>query len=208
MTSRYASSSDSGSTSGVTARKIAKTCCETARYFWKSGRTIDQLRAEANRARHRDRRAHAERARLVAGGRDDAARCRAAADRDRLARAGRADRAARPTRRTRPCRRGDAPRQGSIAYHAFMIATSKLWLRLGLCCNNSRRPAGGISPTRCKHAGPSARSLQGGTSPEQHQAAHEERSECRGVFFGRRQPHQFSEHGRLAAVRSDLHDET
>ncbi len=40
VTSRYASSSDSGSTSGVTSRKMANTCCDTARYFWKSGRTM------------------------------------------------------------------------------------------------------------------------------------------------------------------------
>ncbi len=40
VTSRYASSSDNGSTSGVTSRYSAKICCDTARYFWKSGRTI------------------------------------------------------------------------------------------------------------------------------------------------------------------------
>jgi hypothetical protein len=40
VTSRYASSSDSPSTSGVTDRKISKTCLETATYFEKSGRTI------------------------------------------------------------------------------------------------------------------------------------------------------------------------
>ena len=38
------------------------------------GRDDRQLRAEPDGARHRDRRPHAERARLVAGGRDDAAR--------------------------------------------------------------------------------------------------------------------------------------
>ena len=38
-----------------------------------------------HRARHRHRRAHAERPRLVAGGGDDAARCGRAADGDRLA---------------------------------------------------------------------------------------------------------------------------
>jgi len=40
VTSRYASSSDIGSTSGVIDRKIAKTCCDTARYLLKSGWTI------------------------------------------------------------------------------------------------------------------------------------------------------------------------
>ena len=40
VTSRYASSSESGSTSGVTSRKRAKTCCDTAPYFLKSGRRI------------------------------------------------------------------------------------------------------------------------------------------------------------------------
>ena len=39
VTSRYASSSDSGSTAGVTARKRSNTCCETARYLRKSGGT-------------------------------------------------------------------------------------------------------------------------------------------------------------------------
>ena len=38
--SRYASSSDSGSSRGVTSRKIRKTTCDTARYFVKSGRTV------------------------------------------------------------------------------------------------------------------------------------------------------------------------
>ncbi len=40
VTSRNASSSDSGSTSGVTVRKISNTCDETAAYFLKSGRRI------------------------------------------------------------------------------------------------------------------------------------------------------------------------
>ena len=40
VTSRYASSRDSGSTSGVTSRKIAKTCRETAPYLEKSGGTM------------------------------------------------------------------------------------------------------------------------------------------------------------------------
>ena len=40
MTSRYASSRDSGSTSGVTSRKIEKTAFDAARYFEKSGRTM------------------------------------------------------------------------------------------------------------------------------------------------------------------------
>ena len=40
VTSRYASSSDSGSTSGVTARKRSNTCRETVRYLAKSGGTI------------------------------------------------------------------------------------------------------------------------------------------------------------------------
>ncbi len=40
VTSRYASSSDRPSTSGVTSRKIANTAAEAARYFWKSGRTM------------------------------------------------------------------------------------------------------------------------------------------------------------------------
>jgi hypothetical protein len=43
VTSRYASSSDSGSTSGVTLRNNAKTCCETARYFAKSGGTMTSV---------------------------------------------------------------------------------------------------------------------------------------------------------------------
>ena len=42
-----------------------------------------ELRAEAHRARHRNRRTDAERARLVAGGRDDAALLGIAADGDR-----------------------------------------------------------------------------------------------------------------------------
>ena len=40
VTSRYASSSESGSTRGVTSRKIANTCRDTSAYFAKSGRTI------------------------------------------------------------------------------------------------------------------------------------------------------------------------
>src|SRR6516225_277662 len=40
VTSRYASSSDSGSTSGVTSRKIAKTTLDATLYREKSGRTI------------------------------------------------------------------------------------------------------------------------------------------------------------------------
>src|SRR5438445_8552793 len=40
VTSRYASSSDSGSTSGVTSRKIAKTVCDTVLYRVKSGGKI------------------------------------------------------------------------------------------------------------------------------------------------------------------------
>jgi len=40
VTSRYASSSESGSTSGVTDRKISNTCFDTLRYFEKSGATI------------------------------------------------------------------------------------------------------------------------------------------------------------------------
>jgi hypothetical protein len=40
VTSRYASSSDNGSTSGVTDRKMAKTCCDAARYFWNCGGTM------------------------------------------------------------------------------------------------------------------------------------------------------------------------
>ena len=40
VTSRYASSSDSGSTSGVTRRKMANTACDAARYRLKSGLTI------------------------------------------------------------------------------------------------------------------------------------------------------------------------
>ena len=105
VTSRYASSSDSGSTSGVTARKIAKTCRETARYFAKSGPDEHRVRAQPDRARHRHRRADAERARLVARGGDDAARFGPPADRHRLARAATDRRAARPTRRRHPCRR-------------------------------------------------------------------------------------------------------
>ena len=40
VTSRYASSSDSGSTSGVTARKSSNTACDAVRYRAKSGRTM------------------------------------------------------------------------------------------------------------------------------------------------------------------------
>ncbi len=39
VTSRYASSSESGSTSGVTDRKISNTDADTSRYFRKSGLT-------------------------------------------------------------------------------------------------------------------------------------------------------------------------
>ena len=85
VTSRYASSSDSGSTSGVTARKIANTACEAARYLLEVRPDDDELRAEPHGARHRHRRAHAERARLVARRRDDAALVGVAADGDRLA---------------------------------------------------------------------------------------------------------------------------
>ena len=40
VTSRYASSNDIGSTSGVIDRKMANTCCDTVRYLLKSGCTI------------------------------------------------------------------------------------------------------------------------------------------------------------------------
>jgi len=40
VTSRYASSSERGSTSGVTLRKMSKTCCDTVLYFAKSGGTM------------------------------------------------------------------------------------------------------------------------------------------------------------------------
>ena len=60
VTSRYASSSESGSTSGVTARKIAKTCCETARVLLEVRPQDHEVRAQAHGARHRDGRAHAE----------------------------------------------------------------------------------------------------------------------------------------------------
>src|SRR3954468_16676126 len=40
VTSRYASSSESGSTRGVTRRKIANTACDAARYRLNSGLTI------------------------------------------------------------------------------------------------------------------------------------------------------------------------
>ncbi len=39
VTSRYASSSESGSTSAVQERRIAITCCDTLRYLEKSGET-------------------------------------------------------------------------------------------------------------------------------------------------------------------------
>ena len=58
---------------------------ETARYFWKSGRT---MMSDGHSRTARDignRRAHAKRARLVAGRRDHAALGRIAADDDRLA---------------------------------------------------------------------------------------------------------------------------
>ena len=70
------------------------------------GRHDDERRAEAHGRRHRHRRAHAERARFVAGGRDDAAAIRAGRRRPPAARAATGCRAARPTRRTRPCRCG------------------------------------------------------------------------------------------------------
>src|SRR5205085_3213816 len=40
VTSRYASSSERGSTSGVTSRKIENTAVDAALYRWKSGLTI------------------------------------------------------------------------------------------------------------------------------------------------------------------------
>src|SRR5687768_4054778 len=43
VTSRYASSSDNGSTRGVTERKISKTAWDASRYLLKSGRTITSV---------------------------------------------------------------------------------------------------------------------------------------------------------------------
>ena len=85
VTSRYASSIDSGSTSGVTARNSSKTVVDTRLYFDMSGRTTTSCGQLRSAARHRHRRADAERARLVAGRGDDAALADAAADDDRLA---------------------------------------------------------------------------------------------------------------------------
>ena len=86
VTSRYASSSDSGSTSGVTSRKIENTAFDAARYFVKVRPDDDERRAEPDGPRHRHRRVHAERARLVARGGDDAASGRAGRRRRRACR--------------------------------------------------------------------------------------------------------------------------
>ena len=106
VTSRYASSSDSGSTSGVTERKISNTAVDAVAVLLEVGPDDDQVRAEPHRARHRDRRAHAEHARLVARRRDDAALVAGRRRRRPACRAAPDCRAAPRTRRTRPCRRG------------------------------------------------------------------------------------------------------
>ena len=85
VTSRYASSSDSASTSGVTDAEDREHLLRHRAVLLEIRADDREVRAEADRARHRNRRAHAELARLVAGGRDHAARLRRAADRHRLA---------------------------------------------------------------------------------------------------------------------------
>ena len=85
VTSRYASSSDNGSTSGVTSRKMRKHLLRHRAVLLEVGPHDDERRAQPHRARHGNRRPHAERPRLVAGGRDHAPRRRVAAHRDRLA---------------------------------------------------------------------------------------------------------------------------
>ena len=85
VTSRYASSSDSGSTSGVTSRKIANTAVRCGLVPREIGRHDDERRAQPDRLRHRHRRADAERPRLVARRGDDAALVGLAADGERLA---------------------------------------------------------------------------------------------------------------------------
>ena len=86
VTSRYASSSDSGSTSGVTSRKMAKTWERHGGVLAEVGRDDDELGTEPDGPRHRDRGAHAEGPRFVARGGDDAAALGPAADGDRAAR--------------------------------------------------------------------------------------------------------------------------
>ena len=83
-TSRNASSLDSGSTSGVTSRKIAMTARDAARDRRAVDRQEHRVRAQPPGARGRHRAAHAVLPRLVAGGAHHAARTRAA-DHHRLA---------------------------------------------------------------------------------------------------------------------------
>ena len=105
VTSRYASSSDSGSTSGVTERKISNTVCDAAWYLRKSGRTMTSAGRDGPRAPSGSRTARRTRAprswrrrrrRAARGCRRPRPACRAAPG----------CRAARRTRRTRPCRCG------------------------------------------------------------------------------------------------------
>ena len=103
VTSRYASSSESGSTSGVTARKMANTCCDTRPVLLEVGADDDEAGAEPDGARHRNGGADAEAARLVAG-RGDHAALAGRRRRRQAARAATGCRAARRTHRTRPCR--------------------------------------------------------------------------------------------------------
>ena len=102
--SRNASSIDSGSTSGVSACISARTSRPTRTYFAMSGVITTASGHSRQRLEHRHRRAHAEGARDVAGGRDDAAL--AAADDHRLVGEARDRRASRPWRRRRRSRHG------------------------------------------------------------------------------------------------------
>ena len=85
VTSRYASSSDSGSTSGVHVAQDRHDLRRHRLVLVEVRPHDDQLRAKPHRARHRHRRAHAELARLVARRRHHAAPLGAAAHRHRPA---------------------------------------------------------------------------------------------------------------------------
>ncbi len=82
VTSRYASSSESGSTSGVTLRKIAKTCCGHGAVLLEVGAQDHELRTQAHGPSHGDRGTHSIGSRLVARRGHDAAALRSAAHDD------------------------------------------------------------------------------------------------------------------------------
>ena len=85
VTSRNASSSDSGSTSGVTERKMRHHLLRDLVVALEARRDADRVRAEPQRPRHRHRGAHTELPRFVRGRRDDAAALRRATHHDGLA---------------------------------------------------------------------------------------------------------------------------